>query len=391
MIDQTFYNFMRELLKQTPMEFHRYLYHEIPWNSRMVGILGAKGVGKSTLILQHIKELGIPQDHLYISAESLWFSEHTLLDFANEFVKMGGKYLFIDEVHKYKNWSRELKLMYDLHPSLHVVFTGSSILDIKKGEADLSRRALMYKLEGLSFREYLKLKKHVEIPVYSLQQIINNEVDVPQLDLPLPAFHDYLVEGYYPFFLEEGYLIRLSQVISQTVEVDIPVYANLQVSTARKLRQLLAIISKTAPIKPNMQNLAQELGTSKNSIPDYLNYLEAAGMIGMLRDDTSGLRSLGKVEKVYLDNSNLMYALSNGEPNIGNVRETFFYNQMRVRNVVTASKLSDFTIGDNTFEVGGRNKGQKQISEAKRGFVVKDDIEYGYGNVIPLWHFGLNY
>ncbi len=381
---------MRELLKQTPMTFHRYLYREISWESRLVGILGAKGVGKSTLILQHIREMGVPKDYLYITTESLWFADHTLLDFADDFVKMGGKYLFIDEVHKYKGWSKELKLIYDLHPSLHVVFTGSSVLDIKKGEADLSRRALMYKLEGLSFREYLALKQKIDIPTFSLQQIVNNEVEVPHLTLPLPAFHDYLREGYYPFFLEDGYLIRLSQVVSQTIEVDIPVYYNLQVSTARKLRQLLAIISKIAPVKPNMQNLAQEIGTSKNSIPDYLYYLETAGMIGLLRDDTSGLRALGKVEKVYVDNTNLMFALSE-QPNMGNARETFFYNQMRVRNNVLASKISDFSIEGMTFEVGGKGKGKKQIAETIKGYIVKDDIEYGYGNVIPLWHFGLNY
>lgn len=382
---------MREMLAQTPMRFYRYLYKEMPWENRLIGILGARGVGKSTMILQHIKNLGVPKDYLYITAESLWFSDHTLLDFASDFVTMGGKYLFIDEIHKYKGWSKELKLIYDMHPSLHVVFTGSSILDIKKGEADLSRRALIYKLEGLSFREFLSLKYDIDIPVCSIQQIISNEAVAPGLELPLPKFHDYLREGYYPFFMEDSYLVRLSQVISQTIEVDIPIYANLQVSTARKLRQLLAIISKIAPVKPNMQNLATELGTSKNSIPDYLHYLETAGLIGLLRDDTAGLRALGKVEKIYLDNSNLMYALSGGNPNIGNVRETFFYNQMRVRNYVTASKISDFAIDGMTFEVGGKSKGKKQITDAAKGFVVKDDIEYGYGNIIPLWQFGLNY
>lgn len=357
----------------------------------MVGILGAKGVGKSTMILQHIKELGTPKDHLYITAENLWFADHTLLDFAQDFVSMGGTHLYIDEVHKYKGWSRELKLIYDLHPSLHVVFTGSSVLDIKRGEADLSRRALMYKLEGLSFREFLELKYDLHLPPYSLQQILNNEVEISNLQLPLPKFHEYLKQGYYPFFMEDGYLVRLSQVVNQTIEVDIPIYFNLQISTARKLGQLLSIISQIAPVKPNMSNLAQELGAGKNAIPDYLGYLESAGMIGLLRDDTAGLRALGKVEKVYLDNTNLMYALSKGEPNIGNIREAFFYNQMRVNNNVTASKMSDFVIDGKTFEVGGKKKGQKQIADAKEGYIVKDDIEYGFGNIIPLWHFGLNY
>lgn len=391
MIDASFYNFMREMLEQTPMTFHRYLYSEIPWESRMVGILGARGVGKSTLILQHIKELGAPKGHLYISAEAMWFANHTLLDFAGDFVAMGGTNLYIDEIHKYKGWSRELKLIYDYHPSLKIVFTGSSVLDIRKGESDLSRRALMYKLEGLSFREYLAVKYNIQTPVRTLDQILNHEVEVQELRLPLPAFHDYLREGYYPFFLEDGYLMRLSQIITQTVETDIPVYAKMQVSTARKLKQLLAIISGIAPVKPNMQSLAQEIGVSKNSIPDYLHYLENAGMIGMLRDDTGGFRQLGKVEKVYLDNTNLMYALSGQEPNAGNLRETFFYNQMRVRNRVTASKVSDFNISGLTFEVGGKNKGKRQINAAAQGYVVKNDIAYGYGNIIPLWHFGLNY
>lgn len=379
------------MLRQTPMEFHRYLYDEINWDNRLIGILGPRGVGKSTLILQHIKSLGTPRTHIFITAESLWFSEHSLLEFADNFASMGGEYLYIDEIHKYKGWSRELKLIYDMHPGLHVVFTGSSVLDIKRGESDLSRRVLLYKLEGLSFREYLMMKEHISLPVFSLDQIVNNEVDVPEISLPLPAFQEYLQRGYYPFFNEDGYFVRLSQIVSQTVEVDIPIYANMQVSTARKLRQLLAVIAKTAPVKPNMSNLSQELGISKNTIPDYFTYLETAGMIGLLRDDTSGLRALGKLEKVYLDNTNLMYALTGEDTNIVNARETFFYNQMRVRNHVTASRLSDFTIRGMTFEVGGKNKGKKQISEAKQGFVVKDDIVYGYGNVIPLWHFGMNY
>lgn len=391
MTESSLISYMRDLLALTPTKFHRYLYDEINWESRLIGILGARGVGKSTLILQHIKELNAPDKHLYVTAESLWFSKHTLLDLADTFSNNGGEYLYIDEIHKYAGWSRELKLIYDLHPRLHVVFTGSSVLDIKKGESDLSRRAILYKLEGLSFREYIAMRYGINAPAYSLDEIIANKVDVTELEYPLVAFKEYLKTGYYPFFMLDSYLIRLSQIVAQTVETDIPFYANMQVSTARKLRMLLSIVSNLAPMKPNMTSLAQELDASKNSIPDYLNYLEAAGMIGLLRDDTKGLRALGKVEKVYIDNTNLMYAIANGEPNIGNVRETFFYNQMKVRNPVVSSRISDFAIGDITFEVGGAKKGKKQIAEAKRGFVVKDDIRYGFGNEIPLWHFGMNY
>lgn len=391
MIEVSFVNYMRDLLDLTPTSFHRYLYDEINWESRLIGILGARGVGKSTLILQHIKAAANPEKHIYITAENLWFSKHTLLEFADSFSNSGGEYLYIDEIHKYAGWSRELKLIYDLHPRLHVVFTGSSVLDIKKGESDLSRRAILYKLEGLSFREYIALRYGIKVPSYSLDEIIANKVDVAELEYPLAVFKEYLATGYYPFFMHDNYLVRLSQIVVQTVESDIPIYAGMHVSTARKLRMLLSIICGIAPMKPNMSSLAQELDASKNSIPDYLNYLESAGMIGLLRDDTKGLRSLGKVEKVYLDNTNLMYALASSEPNVGNVRETFFFNQMKVRNNVLASRISDFSIGDMTFEVGGAKKGKKQIASAQHGFVVKDDIRHGFGNVIPLWHFGMNY
>ena len=391
MIDNTLYAYMEDLLRQTPTTFKRYMFDRIAWNSRMVGIVGPRGVGKSTMILQYIIENRNKEEQLYVSADHTYFSTHSLVDLADDFIKEGGKKLFIDEVHKYKGWSSELKQIYDVHPELSIVFTGSSVLDIHKGEADLSRRALIFNMQGLSFREYLELFHDIKISTYSIDEIVENMVEIADIKHPLPIFRDYLRTGYYPFSKEDGFEIRLQQVITQTIESDIAQYADLNASTARKIKRMLAIVSELSPYKPNALNLATEIGVSKNNVPDYLLYLEMAGMIGQLRDDTGGMRGLGKVEKVYVDNPNLMFAMSSNNPDIGNIRETFFYNQLRVNNDVISSKESDFKIDSRVFEVGGAKKGKKQIENLPEGFVVKDDIEFGHGNVIPLWHFGFNY
>lgn len=382
---------MEEELRRTPLEFHRYMYDRVIWEDRMIGIIGPRGVGKSTMVKQFILSHPDRQAWLYVSADHTYFSSSTLTDLADEFVKEGGRYLVIDEIHKYHGWSRELKQIYDSHAGLNVIFTGSSILDIKKGSADLSRRVLIFEMQGLSFREYLKLFKNIDLPVYTLDEILAHKVTLPSDIHPLPLFREYLIRGYYPFCSLPGYDIRLQQVIAQTMEVDIPQFAGMNVSTARKLRKMLDIISKMAPFKPSFMNLATELKVSKNDVPDYMLYLEQAGMIGQLRDDTGGIRGLGKVEKVYIDNPNLMNVLAGDEPNKGNMRETFFFNQMRVSNDVISSRISDFRIGDITFEVGGPKKGKKQLAGAETGIVVRDDIEYGYHEFVPLWQFGLNY
>lgn len=391
MIDNSLYSYMEELLETTPTEFYRYKYDEVDWEGRLTGIVGPRGVGKSTMVLQYIKSHRSEGLHLYVMADNAYFTSHSLVQLADEFVKDGGTHLYIDEIHKYKDWSRELKQIYDVHPALKVTFTGSSVLDIQQGEVDLSRRVVMETMQGLSFREFLRLFYDIQAPVVSLEDILNHNVEIPGLLHPLPYFREYLKQGYYPYALQGRFATRLQQVINQTIETDIPQYADMKASTARKLKQLLMVISGLAPMKPNADNLAREIGVSKNNVPDYILYLEKAGMIGQLRDDTGGLRGLGKVEKIYLDNPNLMYALSEGEPNIGNLRETFFYNQMRERNSVISSRVSDFMIGKYTFEVGGKKKSKKQISNVSDAFVVRDDIEYGNDNIIPLWHFGLNY
>ena len=388
---RTLYQKFETLLQNTTTDFKRYLYKEVSWNSRMVGLIGARGVGKTTMILQYIKENLDSKKALYVSADDIYFGKNTLVDLANEFYINGGEYLFIDEIHKYSDWSRELKNIYDSFPSLKVIFTGSSVLDILKGSSDLSRRVIIYKLQGLSFREYLNFFHNYEIEVFSLKQIVDNEVKLADIKHPLPLFNDYLNRGYYPFGLEDEMNLRLGQIIIQTLETDIPQYANLNVSTSRKLKQLLSIIAESVPFKPNFTKIAGIIGVSRNSLEDYFFYMEKAGLIGQLRNETSGIRGWGKVDKVYLDNTNIIFNLVDDKSNVGNIRETFFFNQMQVRNRVVSSKKADFHIDNFTFEVGRKNKQQKQIEKDGESFVVKDDIEFGYLNVIPLWAFGLNY
>lgn len=357
----------------------------------MIGLTGPRGVGKTTLILQYIKKHLRLSETLYVTAEDFYFADNKLVDLADTFLKHGGKYLFVDKIHKYKDWAKELKLIYDYYPELRLTFTGSSVLDINKGASDLSRRAVMYYMQGLSFREYLQLFHNITSDVYSLDDIIMHKVDIPSLKNPLPLFGDYLKRGYYPFSLDGDFDILLQQVINQTLESDIPTFAEMNIATGRKLRQLLAIISKSVPFKPNFSSIATMLSASRNNIADYCLYLEDAGMIAQLRDATTGIRGLGKVDKIYLDNTSLIYGLADDIPNIGNVRETFFLNQLRVNYEVNSSATGEFLVDDMIFEVGGKRKGQKQIEGIKNGYLVKDDIEAGFLNTIPLWQLGLIY
>lgn len=385
------YELFNRKLNSTPTDFYRYMYHKIKWKGRSFGVVGPRGVGKSTMLLQYIKQNLGTSDTLYVSADHLYFSEHRLVELADYFVKMGGKHLFVDEIHKYADWSRELKQIYDSYDDLQIIVSGSSILDIYKGLADLSRRMPIYNMQGLSFREYLHLFHGIEMPALSIDDILSQKAVIAGVEHPLPLFKDYLRRGYYPFGKDDEFEMELMQVINQTMEVDIPQHIQSNISIGRKLKSLLMVVARSVPFKPVMQKLADVTGISRNDIPDYLLYMERAGMIAQLRDTTAGIRGLGKVEKLYLDNPNLIYALATEQADIGNVRETFFMNQVRVMNDVLSSPVSDFEINGKTFEVGGRKKGRKQISGVGEGYVVKDDIESGYANVVPLWAFGLNY
>lgn len=389
-MEQLFEYFKRKL-HDTPTELIRYKYEEIEWGGHAFGLVGPRGVGKSTMLLQHIKTQLEIKNTLYVSADHLYFTSHTLVDLADRFYKMGGKHLFIDEIHKYDGWSAEVKQIFDSYSDLQLVISGSSILEITKGMADLSRRVPIYEMQGLSFREYLHLFHGIKMDVVNMEKLLHHEYEIPGIDHPLPLFHDYLRRGYYPFGSDAAYDIELMQVVVQTMESDIPIYLNTNVSVGRKLKQLLMVVAESVPFKPVMQKLADVTGINRNYIQDYLMYMERAGMIAQLRDAIGGIRGLGKTEKIYLDNTNLIYVLAPKRADIGNIRETFFMNQMRIAGDVMCSPVSDFLVDGMTFEIGGRKKRQKQISEVNNGYVVKDDIETGYANVLPLWAFGLLY
>lgn len=389
-MEQLFEYFNRKLI-DTPIDLVRYKYAEIEWGGHALGLVGPRGVGKSTMLLQYIKMHLDVKDTLYVSADHLYFSSHTLVDLADRFYKMGGKHLFVDEIHKYEGWSVEVKQIFDSYSDLQLIISGSSILEITKGMADLSRRVPIYEMQGLSFREYLHLFYGIKMDAIDMNRLLQHKYVIPGVEHPLPLFNDYLRRGYYPFGRDVAYDIELLQVVAQTMESDIPMYLNANVSIGRKLKQLLMVVAESVPFKPVMQKLADVTGINRNYIQDYLMYMERAGMIAQLRDAVGGIRGLGKTEKVYLDNTNLIYAISPKRADIGNVRETFFMNQMRVVGDVMCSPVSDFLVDGMTFEIGGRKKGQKQISEVKNGYVVKDDIETGYANVLPLWAFGLLY
>lgn len=382
---------MRQRVDAVSMSFHRYMYYQMNWERQMFGLVGPRGVGKTTLFLQYIKEHHKEQKMFYLSADNVYFASHSLIEVADEFVREGGQHLFIDEIHKYANWSSELKQIYDSHPDLKVAFTGSSILDITQGEADLSRRAPIYRIQGLSFREYLAMFKGISAPVATLDQVLRSEVELIGVPHPLLWFKEYLQQGYYPFGDDPQFEMILNQIVENTMDIDIPQYAKMSVSTSRKLRHLMSIVSRSVPFKPVMDSLATVIGVSRNVLPDYFVYMERAGMIGQLRDDTGGIRGLGKVEKVYLDNTNLAFVLGGASTDIGNIRETFFYNQMRVSSDVIASRAADFQIGVLSFEVGGRNKSSRQLKGLEKAYIVKDDLEVGAGNQLPLWTFGMTY
>lgn len=381
----------RDLLNQANTQFIRYLYGHIDWNARLISILGARGVGKTTLMLQHIKLSKIEDESLYVSADNIYFSKNNLFSLAGSFYKYGGKFLFIDEVHKYRNWSQEIKNIYDSYPGLYIVFTGSSILDIYKGFGDLSRRTLAYTLHGLSFREFLLFDEGIQIKPISMEAICKGNM-IFKIEKPLPLFKKYLEHGYYPFYKEGQYALRLNAMINTILEVDIPKYLELKTASIDKLKLLLQIITESAPFKPNMSKIAEMMQVSRNILPNYFSYLERTKLVLLLKNSTKGIRALGKPEKVYLNNTNLMNVLSPQNKNTGNIRETFFLNQVSLKHACTLPTDGDFLIDRQLlFEVGGKNKTRKQIAGLKDAYLVKDDIEYGYGNTIPLWYFGMLY
>lgn len=380
-------------LNRTSLDYVRSFHDNVNWKNRLIGILGQKGVGKSTMILQHIRKFDNLDETLYVQADDFYFSAHRLLDLAQEFYMHGGKRLYIDEIHKYEGWSTEIKMIYDQIPDLYIVYSGSSILDLKKGGmADLSRRTVEYTMPILSFREYLNLSLGKNLEPASLPDILKGRIDFPYEEYrPIKYFAEYLVKGCYPYTFEEDYQIKLQQAVNATVEQDIPKYAEMTVASASKLKRLMYMLSMNVPYKPNYTTLARDLEISRNSLPDYILYLEKSGLFNALMENVSGDGLLQKTEKLYLNNSNIAYAITGSVADAGTVRETMFLTWMREKHKIYASKASDFEVDGMTFEVGGRNKTGRQLQGVENGYIVKDGLEYASGRVVPIWMFGFIY
>ena len=392
----------RKKIARTETKFVRSIMTEINWNARLIGIKGSRGIGKTTLLLQYIKLKLITelQSTLYVSLDNIWFSENKLIDLADAFAKEGGKYLFLDEVHKYPRWSVEIKNIYDDYPELKVVFTGSSLLEIINANADLSRRALIYNMQGLSFREFLSIETKETFDISSLEQILNNHESLSQEIVsrikPLKYFSDYLNFGYYPFYKElpEVYHTRLEEVINLIIETELPALRNVNIAYTQKLKQLLYIITESAPFSPNISKLSERTGLNRETMLHYLYYLHEAQITSSAWKQTKGISLLQKPAKIYMENTNLMYTLAPKTPDKGTLRETFFFNQLKYRHQIALADQTDFFIDNNySFEIGGKNKNRKQIVNLKNtnAYIVSDDVEYGFNNKIPLWLFGFLY
>jgi hypothetical protein len=387
-------------LAATPMAFFRYLYKMIDWNDMMIGIKGPKGCGKSTLLLQHIKETfkGKELDKvLYVSLDNLWFSTHDIIDVVDYHYTHGGTHLFIDEIHYYKKWQTLLKNISDDFPGLHVVYTGSSMLQLEKSEGDLSRRLTMYEMRGLSFREFLEYEGVMKLSSVILEQLLSEHVsiamEVSKKTKILEHFKKYLEVGYYPFYkaVHHGYYQRLQNVANQVIEMDYPNVEDITMSTIRKTKKLLMILAERVPQLPKMNELYKELETDRNQGLKMLYALQRGGLLQLLSDDAKSPDNLSRPDKIYINNPTMMYALT-PKVDIGTLRETFFCNQLSQAHEVRYPKAGDFLVDRKyLFEVGGKGKNFDQIKDIPNSYLAVDNTEVGHRNRIPLWMFGLLY
>jgi len=394
-IIKTYHNF----LSTVTLDYQRPLIHTINWEDRLIEIKGAKGVGKTTLMLQHILQtFKNVDDTLYVSLDNLWFKTFSLKDLADWFYAQGGRYLFLDEVHYYPHWQTVIKNLTDEYADLHIVFTGSSMLQLEAGEGDLSRRLMDYHLPGLSFREYLRFEGIADFPVYSLEDILQKHVQMSfavkeKIGSIQPHFNQYLQHGYYPFYkaVHAGYEIRLQHVVNQVLERDYPLIDEVTVATIEKTKKMLMVLAQSVPQMPTMSTLYGQLETGRNQGLKMLYALERADLLMLLTDKTKSLKTLCRPEKIFLHNTNLMYALG-ANIEIGTVRETFFLNQLSQVVPIHYPAKGDF-LADNQylFEVGGANKTFEQIKDIPNSFLAIDNTETGYKNRIPLWLFGFLY
>ncbi|MFO7723394.1 MAG: AAA family ATPase [Bacteroidales bacterium] len=379
--------------------FRREFHEEVPWDEKMSGVTGARGVGKTTIILQHIKQQGLQgKSHLYVSLDDISFPFENLVQLAETFEKEGGRFLYIDEVHKYRNWSQELKNIYDQLPAVNVMFTGSSMLDIARGQADLSRRAVVNRLQGLSFREFLNIEAGLGLGFYSLDEILarHEEIarDIVSQVKPFAWFDQYLMHGYYPYYLQskQTYMQKLGATINQTVESDLVSMYNINVQYIDKIKRFLNLLSSHIPYKPNISKLSAAIGISWQSVVQYLRYLDEAEIIRIIYQEGKDTRAMSKPEMVYLHHPNHFYVFGQEAGNKGNIREAFFLNQVCYRHKVEKASRGDFIVDDRfTFEIGGKNKTYHQIAGVRESYIASDDNEYGFENKIPLWLFGFLY
>lgn len=386
-------------LRATTSRFYRNVYHEIDWTDKLICIKGPKGVGKSTLMLQHIRDsFSNIDDALFLSLDNLWFSSHSLYDVATCYYAHGGRYLFLDEIHHYKPWRTALKNIYDDCPDMHVVFSGSSLLQLESGMADLSRRVVEYPLHGLSFREYLAFEGVLNLPAVTLEDLLHNHTSIAmsvtqQTKDILVCFSAYLEHGYYPFYKEvkRGYYQRLQRVVNHILDVDYPAIEEVEIGTIRKAKKMLMVLAEQVPQMPTMSDLYRELETDRNQGLKMLHALQRAGLLGLLTDNTKALKMLSRPDKILMDNPNLMYALGSKQ-DIGTIRESFFFNQMRHVQDVHYPHKGDFLVDHKyLFEVGGKSKTFEQIKDEPNSFFAVDGVETGSRNRIPLWMFGLLY
>lgn len=389
---------MEYRISKTSVDFHRYLYYTINWNNRLIGIKGCRGVGKTTLLLQHIKETFADRSQvLYVSLDNLWFKTHDVAELVQYHYTHGGTYVFFDEIQCYPDWQFLLKNIYDNYPDMYVVYTGSSMLQMHAHEGDLSRRVRSYTLYGMSFREFMQLEGCDIGEAVALEELLTNHTTIATNIFTkvkvLPLFERYLKHGYYPFYQAEadGFGERLQTVIKRVIEEDVPMVEDVDFSTLQKVQKMLVVLAERVPLQPKMAELFRVLDTNRNTGMKMLYLLERASMLALYSSEIRNLKSLIKPDKIYLDNTNLMYALSQ-HVDEGTLRETFFYNQLKVLHEILLPKQGDFLVDNQyLFEVGGASKTFEQIKDQPNSFLAVDDVEMGVGNRIPLWMFGLLY
>lgn len=389
------------LLSLTSTEIIRTLMYQINWDAQLVAIKGPRGVGKTTLMLQYMKQHYevYSREVLYCTLDSVYFSNHTLLELVDVFVKNGGKHLFLDEVHKYPTWSKEIKEVYDMYPDLKVVFSASSLLNILNADADLSRRCIPYEMQGLSFREFLLFYKQLDLPICTLEEVLTSPgnicSEVNKVCRPLPLFREYLQYGYYPFYLKNqiDYYTSIEQVVNFIVETELPQLCGIDVGNVRKIKALLGILASSVPFEVDISKLATTIGIHRNTVIEYLNSLEKAKLLHLLYADFLSVKKMQKPDKIYLDNPNLLYALASHPVKIGTARETFVVNQLSCDHEIEyGKKTGDFKVnGKYTLEVGGEGKTYNQIADVPDSYILADGIETPYRCKLPIWVVGFLY